>query len=188
MHLILITGMPSVGKTTIVRNLSLELQKRSIKYNGFYTEELRDSKGKRSGFDIVTFDGKRATLSRLSETMKNTTTRNQVGKYAVNVPEFEAVALPAIETHACNLLLLDEIGKMELKSKAFEERLTQITSSVSRGELFLVATIPLKVTFTVIERLKKAKHALFHVTVSNRDQIFRNIHETTLRIIDKKYD
>jgi nucleoside-triphosphatase len=54
---ILITGLPGVGKTTLIRGLATRL----AKYDpaGFYTEEIRDSQGKREGFRIVTLSGRR---------------------------------------------------------------------------------------------------------------------------------
>ncbi|XP_065086655.1 cancer-related nucleoside-triphosphatase isoform X2 [Ochlerotatus camptorhynchus] len=190
MSLILITGMPGVGKTTIVRNLGAELQKRVIQFDGFYTEELRSATGERSGFDIITFGGTKAPLARVSDTVKNAPARNRVGKYTVCVPEFESVALPTLSnrTTAASLLILDEIGKMELKSKAFEDRLVQITDSVARGELFFVATIPLKATLNIVERLKRIKNVrLFHVTQANRNQIQRDILEATVRMLGKQF-
>lgn len=57
-------NLSGVGKTTIMRHVGTELQRRAIAFDGFYTEELRSSSGERSGFDIVTFDGKRAPLAR----------------------------------------------------------------------------------------------------------------------------
>lgn len=48
-----------------MRNLGIELQKRAIAFDGFYTEELRSATGERTGFDIITFDGKKAPLSRV---------------------------------------------------------------------------------------------------------------------------
>ncbi|XP_029735154.2 cancer-related nucleoside-triphosphatase [Aedes albopictus] len=187
MALILITGMPGVGKTTIVRNLGLELRKRAIAFDGFYTEELRSGSGERIGFDIITFDGQKAPLARVSDSTKSAPARNRVGKYTVCVPEFESVALPALSTRTANLLILDEIGKMEMKSKSFENRLQEITDSVGRGELFFVATIPLKATLDIVERLKRSKNAqLFHVTQTNRNQIHGDILEATVRMIGKK--
>lgn len=76
---------------------------------------------------------------------------------------------------------------MEMKSKSFENRLQQITDSVGRGELFFVATIPLKATLDIVERLKRTKNAqLFHVTQTNRNQIHGDILEAIVRMIGKK--
>ncbi|XP_055530044.1 cancer-related nucleoside-triphosphatase isoform X2 [Wyeomyia smithii] len=188
MHVILITGMPGVGKTTIMRNLSLELRKRTIKFDGFYTEELRKSDGERIGFDIVTFDDKRAPLARVSEFLRNSPAGCRVGKYTVCVSEFESLALPALNERTANLLLLDEIGKMELKSAAFGTRLAQIRTRLAQGDsLFFIATIPLKATLPIVEQLKDLSETkLFHVTCANRNKILAEIVEATVRMIGAK--
>ncbi|XP_039429896.1 nucleoside-triphosphatase THEP1 [Culex pipiens pallens] len=188
MSLILITGMPGVGKTTIMRHVGTELQRRAIAFDGFYTEELRSSSGERSGFDIVTFDGKRAPLARTSDSIRNAPAKNRVGKYTVCVTEFESVALPALAIRStANLLLLDEIGKMELKSRPFEDRLQQIVDAVTappEGRLKFVATVPLKASLNIVERLKRTPGVqLFHVTVSNRDKMRQDILEAVVRMV-----
>ncbi|XP_053690138.1 cancer-related nucleoside-triphosphatase homolog [Sabethes cyaneus] len=184
MHVILVTGMPGVGKTTIMRSVSLELKKRGMQFDGFYTEEVRAANGERTGFDIVTFDGKQAPLARVSESLPNYPARYRVGKYSVCVSEFESLALPALNASTANLLLLDEIGKMELKSKAFETRLAQLTARLTRGDnLFLLATIPLKAVLPIVEQLKAIpKTMLFHVTFSNRNKMVMEILEATIRM------
>jgi nucleoside-triphosphatase len=60
---ILITGLPGVGKTTLVRGLATRLA--SYEPAGFYTEEIRDATGKREGFRIVTLSGRRLVLSHI---------------------------------------------------------------------------------------------------------------------------
>ncbi|XP_055625357.1 nucleoside-triphosphatase THEP1 [Toxorhynchites rutilus septentrionalis] len=178
MPLILITGVPGIGKTTLIRNLSVELLKRKIGFNGFYTEEIRNHEGQRCGFDIVTFDGKRAPLARVNGPGSNAAAKNNfVGKYAVCVTEFESIALDVLVNRPLGeILLLDEIGKMELKSRKFEENIKRITDGVIREELFLIATIPLKVRLNTVERLKTIQNVrLFHVTLSSRKSIQQDI-------------
>jgi len=55
-----------VGKTTLVKHVVQKLQKSGILLTGFYTEEVRGHHG-RTGFDIVTLDGQRAPLARVSQ-------------------------------------------------------------------------------------------------------------------------
>jgi nucleoside-triphosphatase len=52
----------------------------------------------------------------------------RVGRYGVDVPGFESVALPALD-HAeegCAVMCIDEIGRMELLSAAFRRRVEEL--------------------------------------------------------------
>lgn len=51
---IFLTGAPSSGKTTVIKNFLLKMP---VSANGFYTEEERKG-GKRIGFLMRTIDGK----------------------------------------------------------------------------------------------------------------------------------
>lgn len=83
---------------------------------GFYTEEVRDHSGDRLGFDIVCVDGRRGPLARKG--MRGT----MVGQYAVDEASIENLCVSSLrmslETNGC-LLVLDEVGKMELKCNKF---------------------------------------------------------------------
>uniref|UniRef100_A0A182P6C9 AAA+ ATPase domain-containing protein n=1 Tax=Anopheles epiroticus TaxID=199890 RepID=A0A182P6C9_9DIPT len=194
MSLILVTGMPGVGKTTIMCKVGDELAKRNVPIAGFYTEEVRDPRagGDRVGFDVVTFTGQRAALARLSS---NTSTKAPtVGRYAVCVEEFERLAIPALGSRnsgaiATNgVLLLDEIGRMEFKSRSFGASMDAIVKEVSTGKLRFVATIPLKSSgMEVIERLKRiAGCQIFHVKPSNRDEMYGAVRDAVLRLVSSQ--
>lgn len=64
---ILITGMPGVGKTTIIKKLLNELKTKckDIQCKGFYTEEKRNLNNTRIGFNLTTSDGEEGTLARI---------------------------------------------------------------------------------------------------------------------------
>uniref|UniRef100_A0A182K527 AAA+ ATPase domain-containing protein n=1 Tax=Anopheles christyi TaxID=43041 RepID=A0A182K527_9DIPT len=180
----LVVQCPRVGKTTIMRKVSDELAKRNVPIAGFYTEEVRNpSAGERIGFDVVTFTGQRAPLARVSTTgTKNPT----VGRYSVCLEEFERLAIAALDgRHSKQVLLLDEIGRMELKSRSFNERMDAIVKEVGTGKLRFVATVPLKASgIEVIERLKRAKGCqIFHVKPSNRDEMYGDVRDAVLRLI-----
>ena len=51
---LLLTGRPGVGKTTVIRKVADALTRERL--GGFYTEEVREH-GRRRGFRAVTFDG-----------------------------------------------------------------------------------------------------------------------------------
>ena len=115
---ILITGRPRVGKSTIIKKVVEKLCTAGYKnIAGFYTTEIiRDNK--RVGFSINTLDGR---IGRLAEVGFESPYR--LGKYGIDMKSFEAVALTSLE-HAIktnSLIVIDEIGYMELKSKRFRE-------------------------------------------------------------------
>ena len=66
--IILITGKPGLGKTTIVKKLHEKLcQNEKLKHclRGFYTEEVRNNLNERIGFDVIDFNEKsKAFLAR----------------------------------------------------------------------------------------------------------------------------
>ena len=53
-HVLLITGAPGIGKTTVIQRVANELKHKGLR--GFYTEEIRED-GERRGFRLVGFDG-----------------------------------------------------------------------------------------------------------------------------------
>ncbi|HKZ46041.1 MAG TPA: NTPase [Thermodesulfobacteriota bacterium] len=115
---ILLTGRPRVGKSTIIKKVVEKLCTAGYKsIAGFYTAEIiRDNK--RVGFSINTLDGR---IGRLAEVGFESPYR--LGKYGIDMKSFEAVALTSLE-HAIktnSLIVIDEIGYMELKSKRFRE-------------------------------------------------------------------
>jgi nucleoside-triphosphatase len=107
------------------------LRAEGLRLSGFVTEELRES-GRRIGFAVETFAGERATLAHVRFSGPP-----RVGRYGVDLDAFERVALPALEPEGADLILVDELGKMELASAAFREAM----STAFQGKLPIVATV-----------------------------------------------
>lgn len=110
----LITGGPGVGKTTLVRQAVAAFPGR---VGGFYTQEIRRGKV-RQGFRLVALDGTEATLAHVSIAGPP-----RVSKYGVDLAALERVGVAALERAVAggDLVVIDEIGKMELFSPAFRE-------------------------------------------------------------------
>jgi nucleoside-triphosphatase len=109
-----LTGAPGIGKTTIIQAAVGELE---IDVGGFYTSEVRRD-GKRIGFDIVDMRGGSGILARVD--LKSP---YRVGKYGVNRADLERVGVRALERGLAGsrLIVMDEIGRMELCSESFQE-------------------------------------------------------------------
>jgi len=123
----LLTGRPGCGKTTVIRRLVEDL---GVPAGGFYTEEIRRG-GRREGFALVTLDGYTATLASV-----HNPSRRRVSKYGVDLDSIDEVGVPAIEraTARAVLLVIDEIGKMELFSNRFRQA---VLSALESGKIVL---------------------------------------------------
>jgi len=149
-----------VGKTTLVNKITKQL---SCKIGGFYTHEMREN-GKRTGFYITDFDGNQMVMA-----SEKSSSPYRVNKYGVNIDAFEKVGIPAMERalKSADLILIDEIGRMEMFSPKFCDMLRKVFES----EKPLLATIK-RVDCELTKELKKRKDVIiFVVTVNNRDQI-----------------
>ena len=110
---LLVTGKPGEGKTTLVEWV-VELLRGSLRLAGFTTTEVRSQTGERLGFRIVTVNGKEGELARVH--LKSPV---RVGRYGVNLEAFERLALPELTRRDVDLIVIDEIGKMECCSSRF---------------------------------------------------------------------
>ncbi len=127
---LLLTGPPGSGKTTLLQQVIARLGSRA---GGFYTTELREH-GSRAGFEIVTLAGERDLLAHV-----RCASPYQVGRYGVNLDALERVGVSALRRaiSAGQLVVVDEIGKMELGSAAFRHAVLEALE----GGAFLLGAI-----------------------------------------------
>ena len=119
MKALLVTGQPSCGKTTLVKRL-IELAKAasSLPISGFVTDEVVAGSS-RIGFDVVSVSSEaRGLLAR-----KGLKSRAKTGAYGVDVASFEKIALPLLAQGEGQprIVVIDEVGRMEMHSAAFAD-------------------------------------------------------------------
>ena len=121
----LLTGRPGTGKTSLIKQAIAGMRGKA---GGFYTEEIR-SGGVRQGFRLITLDGQDVILAHI-----DIRSQCRVSKYGVDIDSLDRVGVSALRNAAqqCDLVVVDEIGKMELFSANFREAVLQIIDSGKR--------------------------------------------------------
>ena len=166
---VLLTGKPGIGKTTVVKKVVEKLKDSVI---GFWTEDIRDRTGRRTGFKVITTEGEEVVLA--SVYMLNTP--YTVGRYGVDIDSFEKVVIPVLKKalKVEKVTVIDEIGKMELFSKRFENLVREIFDKKDK----ILATVPVKNVHPLVKELKERQDCfLIEVTLSNRNSLPEKIIE-----------
>jgi nucleoside-triphosphatase len=160
----LLTGLPGVGKTTLLIEI---IKKLNLEADGFFTSEIRKGK-ERIGFEIVSLNGKRGILAH-----KDFKSKFKVSKYGVNIKELDRIGTEAIlkaikENKVC---IIDEIGGMEMKSEKFKRAVeTALNSSIP-----ILGTITLK-SNPFCDKIKQRKDTkVFYLTRENREKVKKEI-------------
>jgi len=158
---LLVVGHPGVGKTTLIKRLVQALRDRAI--DGFVTEELCEE-GQRVGFWLSPLDGRQVLLAH-----RRLESGQRVGPYRVNVSVLDDVAVPVIRRavqHAF-VLFLDELGKMELCSPAFQQA---VRDAFDRGPSVVATAGVAPVPF--LDALKRRRDVeLIPLTAANRGAV-----------------
>ena len=162
-NLLLVTGAPGSGKTTIIRKAA----DRVTGAGGFFTEEIREE-GQRLGFRMVTLSGQTGVLAAVD--MRS---RFRVGKYGVDIAALESVGVAALETAitSSRFIVVDEIGKMEILSDKFK---SAVLKAIESGKPVL-ATIMLAPHPWADAIKARPGTTLLEVTRANREKVWQEV-------------
>jgi nucleoside-triphosphatase len=155
---IAVTGSPGVGKSTLVARV---VAASDLKVGGVLARERR-YKDRRTGFELL--DLSTGAIGVLAD---ETGSGPQLGKYRVHPEDLEGIGAKAIEAALkCDLIVVDEIGPMELSSRKF----------VSAVEMAIASSKPMLVVLHEWSnhRLAKKIRSTFKVitvTLENRNAL-----------------
>ncbi|MGD8972452.1 MAG: NTPase [Desulfobacterales bacterium] len=156
----LITGKPGVGKTTMVQKIIKRMG--SVNMAGFCTSEIRCT-GSHLGFELQGLNGGRRTLAHM-----DIDSRHRVGRYGVDKDGFEEfLATLDLLNADVELIVIDEIGKMEL----FSNRFRNLVCDALNADKQVLATIPLKGNDFIRGIKKRLDIRLLEVTHANRNRL-----------------
>ncbi len=153
---IFLTGAPSSGKTTVIKKLIGRL---NHPVNGFYTEEERFD-GKRVGFMMHTIDGKKGHLAH-----QDIRSEFHIRRYGVSMENIDTIAVPSIAPIGDNIIIVDEIGKMECFSEVFKQAANEALNSRN----IVVGTITFGGDEFILGIKNRGDIEIHEVTAENRD-------------------
>lgn len=170
---VFVTGRPGVGKTTLIRRV---LETLGPEAGGFYTHEIREG-GRRVGFAVRDVRGPEGILAHV-----DLESPYRVGRYGVNREDLERIGVAAIldAVRLSRLVVMDEIGRMELCSPAFQDAVRTALDSPrpvlgvlqDRHNPFLDAV------------RSRADVRVLRITEANRDAMVGTVLESVRRLVE----
>ena len=168
---IFLTGEPGCGKTTAINKTHQMLAAHGRNVGGVVSRELREN-AVRVGFsleDLSTHET--GTLAHIAQKDGPT-----VGKYRVNLADIQRIAVTAIKlaTLEAEVIMVDELGPMELNSMPFIRAVEMALASPKH----FVGTIHKRASHYLVAAIKSnPAYQILEVTPNNRNELPKTITE-----------
>ena len=173
-----LTGRPGVGKTSVVLAVIKILQEEGYQVGGMISKEKRE-KESRVGFEVYNIEtGETGRLAHI-----NQPEGPRVGRYKVDLNGLKSVGVEAIieAIDVSDIIVIDEIGPMELYSTSFKDA---VLKSIDSGKPVL-GTIHYRSKDPFINRIRDRKDSeIIEVTKENRDRLPKDVSQRMLRILE----
>jgi nucleoside-triphosphatase len=129
---------------------------------GFFTSEIRE-KGQRLGFSIETLNGEKGILAHIDNNGPI-----KVGRYGVNIKDINSIAVPSmLPSRPDEIVVIDEIGKMECLSQLFKKTLLDVLDS----DHPIIGSIAIKGDPFIRKIRERNDVELIQVSEKNRDTL-----------------
>jgi len=178
-RLIFVTGPPGIGKTSVLLRLVNGLKNRGYEIGGMISRDVREG-GVRVGFEIMDFStGQRGWLAHV-----NQPTGPKISKYRVNLTDLEAIGVSSIldAIRNADIIIVDEIGPMELFSSAFRDVVVRAVES----DKPVLGTVHFGLRNSIVNSLKNREDAeIFEVTYENREALHNLIIDKVVQSLQK---
>ena len=162
MTIIVLTGAPGVGKTTAVIRVARALKERGVKVGGIVSRELRIN-NMRVGFEFIDL-----TTNDRNVLASITGNGPKVGKYFVNVAgcRFAAERLTNAVRNS-DVIICDEIGPMELKSKEFIDSVKNLLEVDKK----VIVVVHQKLQHPLTDEFRNKSSLLINLDLKNREKV-----------------
>ena len=167
-RLLLITGSPGSGKTSVLWKTIEALRARGYSVGGMVSREVRTS-GRRVGFEILDLtSGERGCLAHVNQKRGP-----RIGKYRVNLEDLDNIGVEAIASavEEADAIAIDEIGPMELCSEVFREA---VWNAFGSGKP-VISTVHWKSRDKLADEMRRRNAVTFKVTYENRGNLHEDI-------------
>jgi len=174
-----LTGKPGIGKTSLFLNVAQSVKESGYKLGGMVSREVRENEV-RIGFEIQDLKtGEKGWLAH-----KKLIRGPRLGKYFVNLGDLENIGVRAIsdalDDQDIDLIVIDEIGPMELLSKVFIDVIMKVLDLNKP----VLGTIHYKTNHFLIDKIKSSENSkIILITIENRNLILQNLRDDILKMI-----
>ena len=158
-----LSGLPGVGKTTTLIKTIRMLEEEGYTVGGMITEEVKKG-NRRVGFYVLDWAGKSKEIF----AHVDIESKFKVGRYGINVDILDKVGVHALEEAVENadIIVIDEIGKMEVVSKKF----VTVVRDILDMDKHMILTIHKKSRNPLLQEIRRRDDIrMLEVTPINRN-------------------
>lgn len=174
-HIYIITGAIGEGKTTQVRKLVEQLKAGNVSVMGIYSPRIMVD-GQTAGYDVVDVDsGLRVPFLRVDSKSES----KKIGRYSINPAAIEAglKSLSAALDSNPDVIVADEIGKMELGNEGWFEKI----DGMLKGSSILVFAVRDSFVEEIVNKFEMKDYSVMPVSEHLHLELARVIEERISR-------